>query len=139
MVCWRVGEAASTTPSARHAGARRRTRQCWDQAWESPPLCSLGLSATSQQYFSLRTNQSPATSQQYSSLRTNQHQPSATSQPNRLINDWHQAHGESRRPPSFSLPPPTPSRRYGYTKIDWTDTDLQDFTYLLVCTIYIFI
>jgi hypothetical protein len=46
--------------------------------------CSLGLSATSQQYFSLTTNQSPATSQQYSSLRTNQHQPSATSQPNRL-------------------------------------------------------
>jgi hypothetical protein len=26
--------------------------------------CSLGLSATSQQYFSLRTNQPPATSQQ---------------------------------------------------------------------------
>jgi hypothetical protein len=45
--------------------------------------CSLGLSATSQQYFSLRTNQPPATSQQYSSLRTNQHQPLATSQPNR--------------------------------------------------------
>jgi hypothetical protein len=43
------------------------------------------LSATSQQYFSLRTNQPPATSQQYSSLRTNQHQPSATSQPNRRI------------------------------------------------------
>jgi hypothetical protein len=37
-----------------------------------------------QQYFSLRKNQPPATSQQYSSLRTNQHQPSATSQPNRL-------------------------------------------------------
>jgi hypothetical protein len=34
--------------------------------------CSLGLSATSQQYFSLRTNQPPATSQQYFSLRTNQ-------------------------------------------------------------------
>jgi hypothetical protein len=49
----------------------------------SPP-CSLGLSATSQQYFSLRTNQPPATSHQYSSLRTNQHQLSATSQPNRL-------------------------------------------------------
>jgi hypothetical protein len=32
--------------------------------------CSLGLSATSQQYFSLRTNQPPATSQQYFSLRT---------------------------------------------------------------------
>jgi hypothetical protein len=46
--------------------------------------CSLGLSATSQQYFSLRTNQPPATSQQYFSLRTNQHQPSATSQTNRL-------------------------------------------------------
>jgi hypothetical protein len=39
--------------------------------------CSLGLSTTSQQYFSLTTNQPPATSQQYSSLRTNQHQPSA--------------------------------------------------------------
>jgi hypothetical protein len=45
----------------------------------------LALSATSQQYFSLRTNQSPATSQQYSSLRRNQHQPSTTSQPNRLL------------------------------------------------------
>jgi hypothetical protein len=44
----------------------------------------LGLSATSQQYFSLGTNQPPATSQQYFSLRTNQHQPSATSQTNRL-------------------------------------------------------
>jgi hypothetical protein len=47
--------------------------------------CSLGLLATSQQYFSLTTNQPPATSQQCSSLRTNQHQPSATSQPNRLF------------------------------------------------------
>jgi uncharacterized lipoprotein YmbA len=47
--------------------------------------CSLGLSATSQQYFSLRTNQSPATSQQFFSLRINQHQPSATSQTNRLL------------------------------------------------------
>jgi hypothetical protein len=46
--------------------------------------CSLGLSATSQQYFSLRTNQPPATSQQYFSLRINQHQPSATSRTNRL-------------------------------------------------------
>jgi hypothetical protein len=45
--------------------------------------CSLGLSATNQQYFSLRTNQPPATSQQYFSLRTNQHQPSAISQTNR--------------------------------------------------------
>jgi hypothetical protein len=48
--------------------------------------CSLGLSATSQQYSSVRTNQPPATSQQYSSVRTNQHQPLATSQPNRLLN-----------------------------------------------------
>jgi hypothetical protein len=46
--------------------------------------CSLGLSATSQQYFSLRTNQPPATSQQYFSLRTHQHQPLATSQTNML-------------------------------------------------------
>jgi hypothetical protein len=35
--------------------------------------------ATSQQYFSLRTNQPSATRQQYFSLRTNQHRPSATS------------------------------------------------------------
>jgi hypothetical protein len=41
--------------------------------------CSLGLSATSQQYFSLRKNQPPATSQQYFSLEINQHQSSATS------------------------------------------------------------
>jgi hypothetical protein len=40
--------------------------------------CSFGLSATSQQYFSLRTNRN----QQYFSLGTNQHQPSATSQTN---------------------------------------------------------
>jgi hypothetical protein len=46
--------------------------------------CSFGLSATRQQYFSLRTNQPPTISQQYFSLRTNQHQPSATSQTNRL-------------------------------------------------------
>jgi hypothetical protein len=50
--------------------------------------CSLGLSATSQQYFSLTINQPPATSQQYFSLRTNQHQPSATSQTNRLFLFW---------------------------------------------------
>jgi hypothetical protein len=48
------------------------------------PPCSLGLSVISQQYFSLRTNQPLATSEQYFSLRTNQHQPSATSQTNRL-------------------------------------------------------
>jgi hypothetical protein len=52
--------------------------------------CSLGLSATSQQYFSLRTNQPPAISQQYFSLRANQHQPSATSQMNRLLASWSQ-------------------------------------------------
>jgi hypothetical protein len=43
------------------------------------------LSAISQQYFSLRTNQPPATSQQYFSLRTNQHQPSATGKTNTLF------------------------------------------------------
>jgi hypothetical protein len=46
------------------------------------PACSFGLSATSQQYFYLRTNQPPAISQQYFSLGTNQHQPPATSQTN---------------------------------------------------------
>jgi hypothetical protein len=46
--------------------------------------CSFGLSATSQQYFSLTTNQPSAISHQYFSLRTNQHQPSAASQTNRL-------------------------------------------------------
>jgi hypothetical protein len=45
--------------------------------------CSLGLSTTNQQYFSLRTNQPLAISQQYFSPKTNQHQPSATSQRNR--------------------------------------------------------
>jgi hypothetical protein len=45
--------------------------------------CLFGLSATSQQYFSLRTNQPLTTSQQYFSLKTNQHQPPAIShQPN---------------------------------------------------------
>jgi hypothetical protein len=38
----------------------------------------------SQQYFSLGTNQSSAINQQYFSLKTNRHQPSATSQTNRL-------------------------------------------------------
>jgi hypothetical protein len=37
--------------------------------------CSFGLSPTSQQYFSLRTNKPPATNQQYFFLRPNQHQP----------------------------------------------------------------
>jgi hypothetical protein len=45
---------------------------------------ALRLSANSQQYFSLTINQPPATSQQYFSLRINQHQPSTTSQTNRL-------------------------------------------------------
>jgi hypothetical protein len=49
------------------------------------PACSLGLSATNQQYFSLTTNQPPATSQQYFPLRANHHQSSATSQTNRLV------------------------------------------------------
>jgi hypothetical protein len=42
------------------------------------------LSATSQRYFSLGTNQPLATSQQYSSLRTNQQQISTNHQP--LVN-----------------------------------------------------
>jgi hypothetical protein len=52
---------------------------CWTiikQKSDTP--CSFGLSATSQQYFSIRTNQPPATRQQYFSLRINQ--PPATRQ-----------------------------------------------------------
>jgi hypothetical protein len=46
--------------------------------------CSLGLSATSQQYFSLTTNQQPASSTLLSEQTSTSHQPPATSQPNRL-------------------------------------------------------
>jgi hypothetical protein len=58
---------------------------CYSSEGNKPTPCSFGLSATSQQYFSLRTNQPSATSQQYFSLRTNQHRPSATSQTNTHI------------------------------------------------------
>jgi hypothetical protein len=58
--------------------------------------CSLCLSATNQQYFSLRINPPAATSQQYFSLRTNQHQPSATSHPNRLEVDCNHGDGLHR-------------------------------------------
>jgi hypothetical protein len=60
-------------------------RLIFESPVSAPAACSLALSATSQQYFSLRTNQPPTTSQQYFSLRTNQHQPSATSQTNRPL------------------------------------------------------
>jgi hypothetical protein len=67
--------------------------------------CSFGLSATSQQYFSLRTNQPRATSQQYFSLKTNQHQPSATSQTNRLgvrgDRGYDEDAGDGKRVPSW--------------------------------------
>jgi hypothetical protein len=75
----RIFARPATVKWANDEAVRRRRED------DSAP-CSLGLSATSQQYFSLTTNQPPATSQQYSSLRTNQHQSSATSQPNRLLN-----------------------------------------------------
>jgi hypothetical protein len=45
-----------------------------------------GLSATSQQYFSLGKNQSPAINQQYFYLRTNQHQaPAISHQSNKQV------------------------------------------------------
>jgi hypothetical protein len=47
-------------------------KMCGKSLSKSAP-CSFGLSATSQQYFSLRTNQPAVTSQQCFSLRTNQH------------------------------------------------------------------
>jgi hypothetical protein len=46
-------------------------------------LLTLFVWLISQQYFSLRINQSPVISQQYFYLRTNQHQSSATSQTKR--------------------------------------------------------
>jgi hypothetical protein len=41
----------------------------------SKEVCSLGLSATSQQYFSLRTNQPPATSRNQPSVLFSQNNP----------------------------------------------------------------
>jgi hypothetical protein len=90
--------AARRVPDSRCFGWWRAVQQEREQGEEPAAAlhdhaaCSLGLSATSQQCFSLRTNQPPATSQQYSSLRTNQHQPSATSQPNRLLILAHSKH-----------------------------------------------
>jgi hypothetical protein len=46
---------------------------CGVAGWGTP--CSLGLSATSQQYFSLRTNQPPATSQNQPALLFSQNKP----------------------------------------------------------------
>jgi hypothetical protein len=46
--------------------------------------CSLALSATSQQYFSLRTNQPPTTSNQPALLFSQNKPAPATGQPNRL-------------------------------------------------------
>jgi hypothetical protein len=81
--------------------------------------------------FSFRTNQPPATSQPYFSLRTNQHQPSATSQTNSLILSTLRVPRHHpvilltpcatcltpafstrglRRPPPASLPCPSPPR-----------------------------
>jgi hypothetical protein len=43
--------------------------------WDYPSPCSLGLSATSQQYSSLRTNQPPATSQNQPAVLFSQNKP----------------------------------------------------------------
>jgi hypothetical protein len=81
---------ALVRPAAPSAQLHRRTRPpCMHPGGQArSSRSSLGLAAASQQYFSLRTNQPPATSQQYFSLRTNQHQPSGTSQTNRLHIPW---------------------------------------------------
>jgi hypothetical protein len=49
------------------------TSVCFTRPWYPP--CSLGLSATSQQYFSLRTNQPPATSQNQPAVLFSQNKP----------------------------------------------------------------
>jgi hypothetical protein len=73
--CDTRGPYRAVPPRAKPSG-----RQAAMRALRELSPCSFGLSATSQQYFSLRTNQPSAISQQYFSLRTNQHQPSATEQ-----------------------------------------------------------
>jgi hypothetical protein len=59
------------------------------------PVCLAYQPPANSTFLSEQTShQQPArTSQQYSSLRTNQHQPSATSQPNRLQLDRIKQHG----------------------------------------------
>jgi hypothetical protein len=83
-------------------GPRHADSSDWCQITSGPP-CSLGLSATSQQYFSLTTNQPLATSQQYFPLRTNQHQPPDTSQTNRTFlrgyDIWCRLDNAQDRPP----------------------------------------
>jgi hypothetical protein len=76
-----------TRRSALHVSGLRKLPWQWHTTHRSTSkkdqqraACSFGLSPTSQQYFSLKTNQPPAISQQYFSLRTNQHQPSAKNQ-----------------------------------------------------------
>jgi hypothetical protein len=53
------------------------TAQCLPNARLLPqiPACSLGLSATSQHYFSLRTNQPPATSRNQPAVLFSQNKP----------------------------------------------------------------
>jgi hypothetical protein len=52
--------------------------------------CSFGLWATSQQYFSLRTNQPPATSQLYFFLRTNKARVISHELNEQALNETHQ-------------------------------------------------
>jgi hypothetical protein len=84
-------------------------------SWENPTPCLLGLSATSQQYFSLRTNQPPATSRNQPAVLFSQnkpapaisHQPTEQAaslsdlkelkvSPNALTSEVHLGHLESR-------------------------------------------
>jgi hypothetical protein len=46
-----------------------------EQLQQTSSTCSLGLSATSQQYFSLRTNQPPATSRNQPAVLFSQNKP----------------------------------------------------------------
>jgi hypothetical protein len=91
---------------------------CRRDASERAP-CSLGLSAISQQYFSLRTNQSSATSQQYFSLTTNQHRPSATNQTNRL-------------PPAYAVPSCAQKKQPGRQQTPATSYD-QAAGFIIAC------
>jgi hypothetical protein len=60
------------TPGEKPIGSRPAASGHWGRDGR-PVRLAYKLSATNQQYFSLRTNQLPAISQQYFSFRTNQH------------------------------------------------------------------
>jgi hypothetical protein len=84
---WVEGKAASKSLNSKgeHQHVAERDDHLFSTIVYVHAACSLGLSATSQQYFSLRTNQPPATSRNQPAVLFSQNKPApAISQPNRL-------------------------------------------------------